>query len=172
MRSATTAAPAVSVTPPMSSVPTALVTFAPCRNAPAKPSRPTMKPARITEMALAPTAGAKGVDPDDPAPMAHAMNRLASAATTNVASVAAATTGQPPGGRRRRLLSRPSAAAGLVVALAQSEERPADEEIPEENEEQQRDEQADEHGIPREKVDEAVYDQRVGHVGGFGGHEV
>ncbi len=38
-------------------------------------------------MALAPTAGANGVDPDDPAPMAHAMNRLAPPAATNVASV-------------------------------------------------------------------------------------
>lgn len=65
-----------------------------------------------------------------------------------------------------------SAAARLVVALTQSEERPPDEEIAEEDEKQQRGEQPDEHGIPREKVDEAVYDQRVGHVGGFGGHEV
>jgi uncharacterized YigZ family protein len=48
---------------------------------------PTKKPARITEIALAPTAGAKGVDPDDPAPMAHAMNRLAPPAATNVATV-------------------------------------------------------------------------------------
>jgi L-serine deaminase len=52
---------------------------------------PTKKPARITEIALAPTAGAKGVDPDDPAPIAHAMKRLAAPATRNVATVPAAT---------------------------------------------------------------------------------
>jgi hypothetical protein len=89
--SATMAAVGESVTPPMSSRPTASVTFAPCRTAPARPSSPTTNPARITEMALAPTAGANGVDPDDPAPMAHAMNRLAVPATTKVTTVPAAT---------------------------------------------------------------------------------
>jgi L-serine deaminase len=49
---------------------------------------PTKKPARITEMALAPTAGANGVDPEEPAPMAHAMKRLAPPAARNVATVA------------------------------------------------------------------------------------
>ncbi|GGL47862.1 hypothetical protein GCM10009039_02630 [Halocalculus aciditolerans] len=44
-----------------------------------------MNPARITLIAFAPTAGANGVDPDDPAPIAHAINRLATAATTNTA---------------------------------------------------------------------------------------
>jgi uncharacterized YigZ family protein len=48
---------------------------------------PTKKPARITEMALAPTAGAKGVDPEDPAPMAHAIKRLATLAARNVTRV-------------------------------------------------------------------------------------
>jgi hypothetical protein len=52
---------------------------------------PTKKPARITDIAFAPTAGANGVDPEDPAPMAHAMNRLASAATSNVANTVPAT---------------------------------------------------------------------------------
>ena len=52
---------------------------------------PTKKPARITEIALAPTAGAKGVDPEDPAPMAQAMKRLARPATTRVASAAETT---------------------------------------------------------------------------------
>jgi hypothetical protein len=42
-------------------------------------------------MALAPTAGAKGVDPEEPAPMAHAMNRLATPATSTVAIVPPAT---------------------------------------------------------------------------------
>jgi hypothetical protein len=35
-------------------------------------------------MAFAPTAGAKGVDPLDPAPIDHAMNALARAAMTTV----------------------------------------------------------------------------------------
>jgi len=42
-------------------------------------------------MALAPTAGAKGVDPEEPAPIAHAMKRLATPATRSVASVPAVT---------------------------------------------------------------------------------
>jgi hypothetical protein len=50
-----------------------------------------MNPARITEMAFAPTAAANGVDPDEPAPMAHAMKREATAATANVRSVPVAT---------------------------------------------------------------------------------
>jgi len=49
-----------SVTPPISPVPTASETFAPCSTAPAKPSSPTRKPARITEIPFAPTAGANG----------------------------------------------------------------------------------------------------------------
>jgi len=40
---------------------------------------------------LAPTAGANGVDPDDPAPIAHAMNRLAADATMSVTSTLVAT---------------------------------------------------------------------------------
>ncbi len=52
---------------------------------------PTKNPARITEIAFAPTAGANGVDPDDPAPIAQAMNRLAADATTSVAIVLVAT---------------------------------------------------------------------------------
>jgi L-serine deaminase len=52
---------------------------------------PTKKPARITEIALAPTAGANGVDPDDPAPIAHAMNRLAADATMSVTTRLVAT---------------------------------------------------------------------------------
>jgi hypothetical protein len=36
------------------------------------------------EMAFAPTAGANGVDPDEPAPIVQAMNALASAATASV----------------------------------------------------------------------------------------
>jgi hypothetical protein len=52
---------------------------------------PTRKPARIIEMAFAPTAGAKGVEPDEPAPIAHDINALASPATTSVASTDTAT---------------------------------------------------------------------------------
>jgi len=84
------AAPAVRVTPPISSVPTASVTFAPWRIAPISPNTPTMRPARITEMALAPTAGANGVDPEEPAPIDHAMKRLAAPATPRVATVTTA----------------------------------------------------------------------------------
>jgi L-serine deaminase len=47
-------------------------------------------------MALAPTAGANGVDPEEPAPMAHAMKRLAPPATTNVATVAGSIGGHWP----------------------------------------------------------------------------
>jgi hypothetical protein len=50
-----------------------------------------MNPARITEIAFAPTAGANGVDPLDPAPIAQAMNMLATPATTSVAIVATPT---------------------------------------------------------------------------------
>jgi hypothetical protein len=75
----------------MSSWPTASETFAPWSTAPANPRIPTRKPARMTEIAFAPTAGAKGVDPEEPAPIAHAMNRLASAATSSVASSVAST---------------------------------------------------------------------------------
>jgi hypothetical protein len=42
-------------------------------------------------MAFAPTAGAKGVEPDEPAPIDHAMKRLASPATSRSKTVAAAT---------------------------------------------------------------------------------
>jgi len=42
-----------------------------------------MNAARITEMAFAPTAGANGVAPLDPAPIAHDMNALASSAAPN-----------------------------------------------------------------------------------------
>ena len=89
MVSATMEAVGDSVVPTTSSRPTASVTFAPWRVAPASPRIPTKKPARITEMALAPTAGANGVDPEEPAPMAHAIKRLAPPATRNVASVPA-----------------------------------------------------------------------------------
>jgi len=85
------AAVAVMLTPPISSVPTALVTFAPCNTAPKKPSTPTISPARNTLIALAPTAGANGVEPDDPAPIDHAMNNDARLATTNNPSVSAVT---------------------------------------------------------------------------------
>jgi 2-iminobutanoate/2-iminopropanoate deaminase len=89
--SAIVAAVADSGSPMTSSVPTASVTFAPWRMAPSNPKIPTRKPARSIEMAFAPTAGANGVDPDDPAPIAHAINRLASPATTSVASAVGAT---------------------------------------------------------------------------------
>jgi hypothetical protein len=46
-----------------------------------------MNPARIIEIAFAPTAGANGVDPEDPAPIDHAMNKLADVATPSVKSV-------------------------------------------------------------------------------------
>jgi hypothetical protein len=61
--------------------------------APTNPKIPTTKAARIVVMALAPTAGANGVAPLDPAPMTHAMNRLASAATTNRPTIASSITG-------------------------------------------------------------------------------
>jgi len=64
------------------------VTFAPWRIAPDSPKTPTTSPARITEMAFAPTAGANGVDPEEPAPIDHAIKRLAVAATPRVATVA------------------------------------------------------------------------------------
>src|SRR6056297_1071529 len=77
-----------SVTPSTRPLPTASETFAPWVAAPTKPRIPTTKAARIVEMALAPTAGAKGVAPLEPAPMTQAMKRLASAATPNRRTVA------------------------------------------------------------------------------------
>jgi len=55
---------------------------------------PTKNPARMTEIAFAPTAGANGVDPDDPAPIAQAMKRLAPPAARKVAAVAASINGR------------------------------------------------------------------------------
>src|SRR6056297_2299257 len=91
MSKASVAAVDDSVTPPISSVPTASETFAPCNTAPEKPSKPTRKPARITEIAFAPTAGANGVEPLEPAPIAQAIKRLATAATAKAPSVAIST---------------------------------------------------------------------------------
>gem|GEM_PF-6250998 len=130
------AALAVSGSPMISSVPTACVTFAPCNTAPRKPSTPTTSPARITEMALAPTAGANGVEPDDPAPMAHAMNRLAAAAKTNVASVV--TPGMVPRVAVSHSWGAPtSSLSPVLIPLAESQHGPAQEEIAEEHKEQQ-----------------------------------
>ncbi len=50
-----------------------------------------MKPARITEMAFAPTAGANGVELLEPTPIAQAIKRLAVAATTIVMTVPGST---------------------------------------------------------------------------------
>jgi len=41
----------------------------------------------MIEIAFAPTAGANGVEPEDPAPIDHAINRLADAAIPSVKTV-------------------------------------------------------------------------------------
>ena len=46
---------------------------------------PTKKPARMIEMAFAPTAGANGVEPDEPAPIDQAMKKLDRTAATRTA---------------------------------------------------------------------------------------
>jgi hypothetical protein len=88
----------------------------------------------MTEMAFAPTAGANGVDPDDPAPMAHAMKRLATAATSSVATVTTVTI--VASDRSDGVLSptRSGAAPPLLEALSKPEKRPTDEQIHDENE--------------------------------------
>jgi hypothetical protein len=72
----------------------------------------------MTEMASAPTAGANGVDPEEPAPMAHAMNRLAPPATRNVATVPAPTmsSGFPEAGLITcRTANRPESGAATTA---------------------------------------------------------
>ncbi|AAC82829.1 unknown (plasmid) [Halobacterium salinarum NRC-1] len=118
--------------PPTRPLPMASETLPPCVTAPTKPKIPTRRAARIVEIAFAPTAGAYGVAPLEPAPMTHAMNRLASAAPAKRAMRAGSINSELVCARRGRVAALAVAAPEALGVRAEEHpgERPENGDVP------------------------------------------